>query len=128
MVARERRPQRPAGGDAGEAQVRYAAPSGDARKIKNGKVLGAIDRGIRIQTRRAKLLGLDAPTTVKLSSFEQHRFGEVIAAAEAGNEPALEALGRIAAGENVAAVCEDWKQKNRLSLASAARDGEDDTP
>ena len=32
-----------------------------AQEIKNGNVLGAIDRGVRIMDRRAKLLGLDAP-------------------------------------------------------------------
>ncbi len=57
---------------------------------------------------------------MKLSGLEQHRFEEVCAAAKAGNEPAIEALQRIANGENVGGVCEDWRQKSRLPLASAA--------
>ena len=38
-----------------------------AQEIKNGNVLGAIDRGIRIMDRRAKLLGLDAPQRAEIA-------------------------------------------------------------
>ena len=89
-----------------------------AQEIKDGKALGAIDRGIRIQARRAKLLGLDAPTKVEMSDHDKHLFEEVIQAAEAGDELAIEALQKIVGGQNTAAVCHDWKQKSLLPLAS----------
>lgn len=72
-----------------------------AQEIKNGRALGAIDRGLRIMSRRAKLLGLDAPTKMELSEVSDVLFQDIATASQAGNSAAAAALQRIGGGESL---------------------------
>lgn len=89
-----------------------------AQEMKNGRTLAAIDRGIRIQNRRARLLGLDAPTKIVTEEIDKKHLDEMRGALEAGDESALEYLERIASGENYGSVCEDWKRRATLASSS----------
>jgi hypothetical protein len=93
-----------------------------AQEIQAGRGLKAIDVGLRIMTRRAKLLGLDAPTRMDVSENTQHWIDELIAAAQAGDASARNALAEISAGRDVTTSCLGWIQRARWRMVHSPED------
>jgi hypothetical protein len=100
-----------------------------ARDFKSDRALGAVDRALRIQARRSKLLGLDAPVRLEFGEI-QHEFSmALISAAKAGDPEAAEAVRRISAGkEDMLAAWFRWWDRARLPLACTPADVAKMTP
>lgn len=95
-----------------------------AQEIKSGRTLAAIDRGIRIQARRARLLGLDAPTKVKFSELTDPWFEAMKAAVQAGDDSATAAMRRVADGESLMTVAIQWLTDLQPRVVVSAADAE----
>ncbi len=99
-----------------------------AKEMQGDNALGAVDRGLRLMARRAKLLGLDAPTKVVYSEVEEQRIQDLMRAAGSGEESARLALERIAMGENAQLVCHEWGRFIRLPLVCSPNETARMTP
>lgn len=70
-----------------------------AQEIEKGRALRAIDRGLRIQARRAKLLGLDAPTKLELGQVTDELVKSLVEASNAGDPVAAQAIRELSEGK-----------------------------
>lgn len=70
-----------------------------AKEMRGGNVFGAVDRSMRIMARRAKLLGLDAPTKLELAEAHDYLMAELVSAAQADSPHGVEAVQSVARGE-----------------------------
>lgn len=93
-----------------------------AKEIQNGRALPAIDRGIRIMDRRAKLLGLDAPTKLEVRDLYEVMFQELKVAAQEGDTAAAEAIRKIADGHSFLAAGLEWTRETRRVPLVSDRD------
>jgi predicted transcriptional regulator len=94
-----------------------------AKVVQSGDTLSAIDRGLKIQARRAKLLGLDAPTRFELSKVATDLSKVLFEAAQAGDPGAAAAVRQIADGkEDILPAWVRWWNSARLPLACTPDD------
>jgi hypothetical protein len=93
-----------------------------AKEAQSGNTLGAIDRGLRIQARRAKLLGLDAPVQLDLWQVNRAMIDSLFAASDAGDDQAQAAIERIREKQKVLPEWLKWWEGSRLSGACSASD------
>jgi hypothetical protein len=94
-----------------------------AKVVQSGDTLSAIDRGLKIQARRAKLLGLDAPQRFELAKVQHDLSKVLLEAAQAGDPGAAAAVRQIADGkEAVLPAWFRWWDRARLPLACTPAD------
>jgi hypothetical protein len=94
-----------------------------AKEAQSGNTLGAIDRGLRIQARRAKLLGLDAPVRMEFGKLQNDFTRVLVSAMNAGDPDAAEAGRLISEGKaDLLQAWFKWWSGARLPLACTPDD------